>query len=378
MAIDFVEIRLPAPKDLGKFALWAVGRAGFSLWLFGLQLLKSSCKLLIWMADMTETASKHVLAPYNQLPYKGTLAAAIEVPVLSASLEVDNIITDIVGHIESENKPLMVLGEMGSGKSTIAQYIAYAYGGQVKVYEPEGTPEDWCGLEVIGKGENWDAIDESMARDLEDLTAQLGLRTEKGDAALAGSEKVIIAEEYPEIRTKCENADEWFERHARRGRKARRFVIALSQYDKVGAWGLEGKSDLADAFLKLRLGKKAILHAKSLKNDELIEWLKQDRSHCLLDDQPCKLPSYREMKAVTGRLLPPPAAQPKKSSEITVEPTFQAIQPPKIDLPEATIRAAKACIACGISDSKIIKEILNYSGGQYKEGKQLLEQIKSC
>lgn len=377
MAIDFIEIRLPAPKDLGKFALWAVGRAGFSLWLFSLQLLKSGCKLLIWLADMTETASKHVLTPYNQLPYKGTLAAAIEVPVLSSSNELNNIITDIIGYIEGEDKPLMILGEMGSGKSTIAQYIAYAYGGKVKVFEPEGTPDDWIGLEVVGKGENWTAIDDSMVSDLEDLTAQLQLRTEKGDRALAGSEKVLIAEEYPEIRAKCEHADEWFERHARRGRKARRFVIALSQYDRVAAWGLEGKSDLGDAFLRLRLGKKAVLHAKSLKNGQLIEWLRQDRSHCLLDDQPCKLPSYREMKAVTLRSVSQLPIAKQDKAETTAERAFQPIKPSTIDLSNAEIAAVKACIACGVSDSRIIKEVLNYSGGRYQQGKELLELIKN-
>lgn len=377
MAVDFIEIKLPAPKDLGKFALWGIGRAGFSMWLFSLQMVKSLCKVLIWLTEMTEIASKQILMPYNQLPYKGTLAAAIEVPALPIASNIDNIITDIVGHIEAENKPLMILGEMGSGKSTIAQYIAYAYGGKVRVYEPEGTPDDWSGLEVVGKGENWAGINDSMNQDLADLTAQLQTRTEKGDAALAGSEKVIIAEEYPEIRIKCEHADEWLERHARRGRKARRFIIVLSQYDRVSAWGLEGKSDLGDAFLRLRLGKKAVNHAKLLKNDELIDWLRQDRSHCLLDDEPCKLPSYREMKAVTNRLIPQPQNASPKTAVTTIQQGFESIEPLETDLPETTIRAVKTCIACGVSDSRIIKEILNYSGAQYQQGKRLLETIKN-
>ena len=110
--------------------------------------------------------------------------------------------------------------------------------------------------------------------------------------------------------TKVESSAEWLERHARRGRKARRFTILLSQYDRVAAWGLEGKSDLGDAFYRWRLGKKAVAFAKSLKNDNLVNWLKIDRFHCLLDDPPCKLPLHREMQRVMygtfqKKFLPP-------------------------------------------------------------------------
>jgi hypothetical protein len=163
----------------------------------------------------------------------------------------------------------MIIGEMGPGKSTLAQYLAYTVGGVVRVYECEGTPTDWQGLEVIGKGEDWGAIEHGMAEDLEDLSDQLKIRTERGDAALVGTERVIIAEEYPELVAKVPSSGEWLERHARRGRKAQRFTILLSQYDRVAAWGLEGKSDLADAFFRIRLGKKAQAHAKSLKNQIL-------------------------------------------------------------------------------------------------------------
>ena len=177
----------------------------------------------------------------------------------------------------------------------------YSVGGRVKVYECEGTPTDWTGLEVVGKGEDWAAIERGMLEDLEDLSNQMKLRNSRGDSAREGTERVIIVEEYPELVSKVPSSGEWLERHARRGRKARRFTVLLSQYDRVAAWGLEGKSDLADAFYRIRLGKKAQAHAKSLKNNDLVDWLKQDRSHCLLDDSPCKLPTYREMKAASSR-----------------------------------------------------------------------------
>lgn len=373
--VDWVELRLPDYKDMGKYLLWVSGRVVLSVWLFGLHGLSAACKLTIYLADLTKQATLHLLKVYDQLPYMGVAAERI---LNVAAVDVTSppeIITDIVTAIEG--KQVMIIGEMGTGKSTIAQYLAYTIGGRVKVYECEGTPEDWAGLEVIGKGEDWASIEQGMQADLDDLSNQMKIRNERGDNALIGSEKVIIVEEYPELVSKVDSSGEWLERHARRGRKARRFTILLSQYDRVAAWGLEGKSDLADAFFRIRLGKKAVAHAKSLKNDALVDWLRADRSHCLLDDQPCKLPSYREMKAVTQRLLPQGSFQPVVTATTTPQQAFQPVEPPKTDIPEAVIRAVRVAISLGASDSKIVKEILGYQGGQYQEGKSVLEIIKS-
>lgn len=372
--VDWAELRLPNHKDIGKYVLWGTGRIALSLWLFSLHGISASCKLIDYLAQMTQRATLNLLTIYDQLPYMGVAVDRIlDVPATLVS-EPSEIITDIISAIEG--KQVMIIGEMGTGKSTLAQYLAYTVGGAVKVYEPEGTPDDWMSLEVIGKGEDWSAIAAGMEADLEDLSNQLKIRNERGDHALGGTEKVIICEEYPELVTKVDCSSEWLERHARRGRKARRFTILLSQYDRVSAWGLEGKSDLADAFFRIRLGKKAVSHAKSLKNGQLVEWLRVDRSHCLLDDQPCKLPSYREMKAVTQRLLPVNALQPVVQPVTAAQNDFQPVEPPKTDLPEAVIRAVRVSLSLGISDSRIIKEILGYQGGQYSQGKNVLEIIK--
>jgi hypothetical protein len=87
-------------------------------------------------------------------------------------------------------------------------------GGRVKVYECEGTPTDWLGLEVVGKGENWMAIERGMLEDLEDLSNQMKTRNERGDGALEGTERVIIVEEYPELVSKVPSSGEWLERYS--------------------------------------------------------------------------------------------------------------------------------------------------------------------
>lgn len=371
---DWIKIVLPRPGHIGRFLLWGTGRITFSGCLFCIDATSYTLTTCNTLLRWTRQSITNLVRVYDQLPYAGTYGQNIIDIAASEINEPDEIITDLVDFIQ--DKQLMIVGEMGSGKSTIAQYLAYSVGGSVKVYECEGTPDDWAGLEVIGKGEDWELINESMQGDLDDLSNQMKLRMEQGDKAVIGTEKVIICEEYPELVRKVEASEEWLERHARRGRKARRFTILLSQYDRVAAWGLEGKADLQEAFIKLRLGKKAVNHAKQLKNEQLISWLRSDRSHCLLDDYPCKLPSYREMKAVTRQLYQLPGNQNLVIPETT---TQQVLQPPKQSKEpgnEALKNAVKSLSEAGYSDSKIIKEVLGYQGSQYQQGKEILADIR--
>lgn len=374
-ANSWVQLRLPALQQFGRFLLWGSGRLCFSGTLFVLD--ASSATL-----TMTQTGIKWVrgslinlLRIYDQIPYMGTHAQnIIEASAIEISTEPEEIITDVIEAIQ--DKQVMVIGEMGTGKSTLAQYLAYSVGGQVKVYEPEGTPEDWQGLEVVGKGENWNAIEAGMQDDLEDLSNRIQRRMKEGGKFLEGSEQVVICEEYPELVNKVSCSGEWLDRHARRGRKARRFTVLLSQYDKVAAWGLEGKSDLSEAFFKIRLGKKALSHAKSLKNDELVNWLKQNRSHCLIDDNPCKLPPYREMKTVIARPLLDQRTPVEKSPVKPLKTPSEADLEEKFSESDAFLWRLILKYGEGKSDSTIVTEILGMTGKKYGEGKDLLERLR--
>ncbi len=374
--IEWIDLRFPTVGESLRFVGWASGRAGFSAWLFGLNTVRATCKITINLVDQTEKASRHLLDVYSQMPHMGIMGSEY---MNTTAMVISDIqpISDLI--VAIEGKQLMIIGEMGTGKSTIAQYLAYTIGGKVKVYECEGTPDDWQGLEVVGKGEDWEAIEAGMQADLDDLSNQMKIRNEQGDAVLTGTEKVIICEEYPELVSNVESSGEWLARHARRGRKARRFTILLSQYDRVSAWGLEGKSDLADAFYRLRLGKKAVAHAKSLKREDLVDWLRQERSHCLLDDEPCKLPPYREMKAVTQRLLPTQILPPVQTTETTTEQDFQPFELPngrRYTSEKKVGKLVKFLLGQGYAESTIIKDALGYQGGRYQAGKQLLEELK--
>lgn len=374
-ASSWVFLRLPTLKQVGKFLLWGTGRLGFSATLFVLDASSSILTVAQTLIKWVRGSVTNLLRIYDQIPYMGTHAQnVLQADVVEVQIEPEEIITDIVEAIQ--DKQVMIIGEMGTGKSTLAQYLAYTIGGQIKVYECEGTPDDWAGLEVIGKGENWNAIEAALQSDLDDLSNQMKLREQYGDKYLDGTEVTTIVEEFPELVTKCDSTDEWLDRHARRGRKARRPTILLSQYDRVAAWGMEGKSDLLEAFYRIRLGKKALKHAKSLKNDDLVTWLKKDRSHCLIDDSPCKLPPYREMKSVISR----PFINQETPAQKTVEKNLEPAQ--KEDFQESFSESDQFLwnliqrFGAGKSDSSIVTEVLGMTGKRYSEGKDLLEKLR--
>jgi hypothetical protein len=268
-------------------------------------------------------------------------------------------------------KHALIIGETGSGKSTLATWLAYGVGGRVTVYEPEGCPGDWAGLEVIGRGEDWDSIDAAMQFDLDLLSQRVGDRLEKGDSALVNADRVLIAEEYPEMKAQCSSAQEWLERHARRGRKLKQLVILISQFDRVSAWGLEGKADLVDCFVKIRLGKFAKAHAKRLKSTELLAWLAESRSHCLADDEPIILPTITEMQRTSQRFLPTSNALHNTFSEASQK----VLEGSSRNDRELVLEG----LSEGLSDYQIVRHKLGVSGGStYQKRKKEVEEIRKA
>jgi hypothetical protein len=189
-------------------------------------------------------------------------------------------------------------------------------------------------------------------------------------------ESILIAEEFPLLVSEVDIAVEWLIKHGNRGRKPRRFVIALSQDDSVKSLGIEGQGNARNNFVFIRLGKFAVRHAQHLKDDVALEWLKSGRYRCMVEDTPCQLPDLSQFKAVTQQLLPVTNFQPSLTAKPTAESASQPVELQNNDLSEATIRAVKACSDAGLSDSKIIKEILGYEGGRYQQGKALLQQLR--
>lgn len=374
MVNDWIEMHLPSRQQLGRFVLWGSGRLIFSAGIFLLDATSYSLQACLTVVKWCRATVTHLIKVYDQLPYAGTYGQAIIDTTAVAVTEPTEIVTDVISALSG--KHCLIIGDTGTGKSTIAQWLAYQVGGEVTVYDPDAAPDEWVGLNVIGRRGDFGAIQSSMAADLEELQRRIELRGESGDKALAGLESVLIAEELPLLKEEVEIAAEWLIKHARRGRKPKRFVIGLAQDDNVKTLGIEGEGGVRKCFRMLRLGKFAVTHAKSLKDTALVEWLKAGKYRCTLDDLPCQLPDLSSYKMVMPRLQPVFVSQAVVTAETTVGSEFQLVDRPQKPRDETLAKAVKACLEAGFSESKVIKEILGYQGARYQEGKALLEELK--
>lgn len=387
MTKEWLEVPLNISDKVGQWAIWAAGFLLTRTPLVVLYAIAHGGKLVTHLAEMAGRSYLKILVVYDALPYGGFAGSKlIEAEVISNALPL-NPCTDIAEKLEG--KHAIIVGGTGEGKTTIARYLAVVIGGRVKVYDADAAPEEWEGLECIGRGGDFAAIEEEMNKDLEDLAERLKTRGSKGDAAFIGQEVFMIAEEFPLLKDEVDVAVDWLLRHARRGRKPKRFICVISQESEVKALGLEGEGGARKNLRQILTNKESIKRAIQLKNQPLVEWLQGDRSRILVDDEPVQLPSLREMEAAIRRAIPvyiqgSTALQPSDDETPEAEPettNFQGFQPPETGLTE-TFRAPEAgllreildAIAQEKSDDWIAKNIIP---GSYYPAKETAARIRA-
>ena len=375
MSKEWIEVRLPTGRQLGRFILWSMGRVTFSGVLFCLDGSRHVLEMGVTLVKWSKVATLNLVRLYDQLPYAGTHGQNVVDTSAIAVLEPSEIVTNLVQLLEG--KHCLIIGDTGTGKSTLAQWLAYQVGGTVTVYDPDAAPDEWQGLNVIGRCGDFAAIESAMANDMEDLQSRVEVRGTEGDKALSGKEIVMIAEEFPLLASQVPNSVEWLLCHARRGRKPKKFIVALSQDDSVKALGIEGEGGVRNNFRKVRLGKYAVNHAKSLKDTSLASWLKSGNYRCMVDDYACQLPDLSQFKAVTQQLSQTVFAPQVVIPEPTVQQDVRLTPTVEIWDRNSLSKAVKACLEGGLSESKVIKDVLGYQGARYQEGKAILEKLKN-
>lgn len=368
----WVEMPMPSRNTLLRFFGWGVGRVAFSCWMGALSIIRNCAKALIWAVNNVESATHKLLKVYDSLPAMGMPIVEMEATIGATGLTQQLETVEILSQLE--NKHCMIIGNTGSGKSILAQWFA----GQCprcKVYDPDAAPGEWGNLDVIGKGGDFEAINKEMDNDLLELQSRIELRSKKGDGALLGREICLIAEEFPALKDECELSADWLGKIARRGRKPKMFLVILSQSDTVAALGIEGDGVIRQNFGFIRLGKFAIAHAKRLKNDALVHWLKEGKYRCLVEDYPCQLPDIATYIRTNNYL--PMAQLPASSLTAEVEPV-EGLQL-NVSSPEVTNETLKRAINLlrkeKYSDTKIVEEVLGMKGRNFADGKKILQSL---
>ena len=390
MTKEWIEVGLRVNEKVGDFMIWFGGRSLLLVPAITIYAWKQTSRLSLHLAEMAERSYSKVLVVFDSLPYggmEGSKLIQVEAIEMKRTIDVCNDILDVL-----EGKHGLLIGGSGDGKTTTAMYIAYSLGGAIKIYDADAAADEWEGLNVIGRGANFSAINEAMKLDLEELQQRTILRAEKGSNACNGMDVVTVAEEFPLLVGEVETAAEWLVKHGKRGRRVKKFILAIAQNDTVANFGIQGDAGVIDSFRMIRLGKKAIAYARKMKNDTLANWLQAEKGRLLVDDIPVQLPPYREIQRVIeqgSRSLPGITQQllsgdngsspiaPENPPEATENQAFQPPEAGVSDSPKSLLERIIAALSDGSSDDWITKNICGCSGGNsYYKAKAMVGDIR--
>jgi hypothetical protein len=255
-----------------------------------------------------------------------TIAAPIEAPAAVKFAPIES----------SLKKPhLMILGETGSGKSTICKYLVSQVNAPCLIIDPHASLTDWSGFNVVGSGRNYGDI----ATEFERLAQLMQIRYEARDKGISQFEPlIVIIDEFPAIASSLgKSATDTVKLLAREARKVQIRMCLLSQGAEVKTLGLEGEGSIRECFAMLRLGNFATTHAKSQKDKAIGEAIDNSDRPAMLDQLPCNLPVLSD--AQTLPVLPLPSdylalvgntAKPLQgapSSQLLAQPSNAAIAP---------------------------------------------------
>jgi hypothetical protein len=272
----------------------------------------------------------------SHIQYRNWLDASLQPPKREIQVQAPVEATAPVKYAPIESslkKPhLMILGETGSGKSTICKYLVSQVNAPCLIIDPHAAPTDWRGFTVIGSGRNYGDI----ATEFERLANLMQIRYEARDKGISQFDPlIVIIDEFPAIASSLgKGATDTVKLLAREARKVSIRMCLLSQGAEVKTLGLEGEGSIRECFAMLRLGNFALSHGKSLKDKNIGEALETCDRPAMLDQLPCNLPILSDNQSMPVLPLPndylelvdaSPIAPP--SSGIQTQPQSTAIAP---------------------------------------------------
>jgi energy-coupling factor transporter ATP-binding protein EcfA2 len=240
------------------------------------------------------------------MQYRNWLDASLQPPKREIQVQAPVEVTAPVKYADiktSLKKPhLMILGETGSGKSTICKYLVSQVNAPCLIIDPHASPTDWKGFTVIGSGRNYGDI----ANEFERLANLMQSRYEQRDQGVTQFDPlIVIIDEFPAIASSLgKGATDTVKLLAREARKVSIRMCLLSQGAEVKTLGLEGEGSIRECFAMLRLGNFALSHGKALKDKAIGEALESNDRPAMLDQLPCNLPVLSDSQSMPVLPLP--------------------------------------------------------------------------
>jgi len=277
----------------------------------------------------------------SHIQYRNWLDASLQPPKREIQVQAPVEATAPVKYAPIESslkKPhLMILGETGSGKSTICKYLVSQVNAPCLIIDPHASPTDWRGFVVTGSGRNYEAI----ATEFERLANLMQIRYEARDNGVTQFDPlIVIIDEFPAIASSLgKGATDTVKLLAREARKVSIRMCLLSQGAEVKTLGLEGEGSIRECFAMLRLGNFALSHGKSLKDKNIGEAMENSDRPAMLDQLPCNLPILSDAQSMpvlplpndylelvdASPIAPPSSAIAAQSQSTAIAPVFQKI-----------------------------------------------------
>ncbi|MEI6064957.1 MAG: DUF87 domain-containing protein, partial [Pseudanabaena sp. ELA748] len=277
----------------------------------------------------------------SHIQYRNWLDASLQPPKREIQVQAPVDVPAPVKYAPIESslkKPhLMILGETGSGKSTICKYLVSQVNAPCLIIDPHAAPTDWRGFTVTGSGRNYEAI----ATEFERLANLMQIRYEARDKGISQFDPlIVIIDEFPAIASSLgKGATDTVKLLAREARKVSIRMCLLSQGAEVKTLGLEGEGSIRECFAMLRLGNFALTHGKQSKDKAIGEALENSDRPAMLDQLPCNLPILSDAQTMpvlplpndylklvdASPIAPPSSAMATQSQSTAIAPVFQKI-----------------------------------------------------
>lgn len=156
---------------------------------------------------------------------------------------------------------LLLIGGTGEGKTSLAKLLLVLrinIGHRVIVIDPDAARDTWGDLEVIGAGDDFESIDMMFLSLLEEQRLRGEKRSKGTEEESLFQPLTIVVDEVPSLQIHCSTWKAFFEQVGSRGRKREMYLILLTQSNRVGSLGIEGRGDLRENFTKVHLNSRQI------------------------------------------------------------------------------------------------------------------------